>query len=104
MLPLRRIPIVASLVVTAACGGDFEGSGDLRARRVLLQREVDGLRAELADSDAFRPGRAVAAAHAAIRERIAFLHRDRAMDGEVAAAVRMVADGSVLNASRAAMK
>ena len=48
------------------------------------------------------PGRAVAAAHAAIRERIAFLDRDRALDGDVASALRMVADGSVLAVARAA--
>lgn len=66
--------------------------------------EVEGLRAELAAAPAFRPGRAVAAAHAAIRARIPFLDRDRAMDGEVAAAVRMVADGSVLAAARAVMQ
>ena len=65
--------------------------------------EVDGLRVELADANAFRPGHAVAAAHAAIRQRIAFLGRDRAMDGEVASAVRMVADGSVLAAARAVL-
>jgi histidine ammonia-lyase len=46
--------------------------------------------------------RDVAAAHAAIRERIAFLDRDRALDGDVATALRMVADGSVLAAARAA--
>ncbi len=66
--------------------------------------EVEGLRAELAAAPAFRPGRAVAAAHAAIRARIPFLDRDRAMDGEVAAAVRMVADGSVLAAARVVMQ
>ena len=80
-------------------GGPLPDAAD----RAGFVAEVDGLRAELADADAFRPGRAVAAAHAAIRERIAFLHRDRAMDGEVAAAVRMVADGSVLAAARAAL-
>ena len=48
----------------------------------------------------FQPGRAVAAAHAAIREAIPFLDRDRALDGEVAAAVRLVRDGSVLSAAR----
>lgn len=73
------------------------------AERAGFIGEVDGLRAELAQADAFRPGHAVAAAHAAIRARIAFLDRDRAMDGEVAAAVRMVADGSVLAAARAAL-
>ncbi len=72
--------------------------------RAAFVAEVDGLRAELAQAEAYRPGRAVSAAHAAIRQRIAFLDRDRAMDGEVAVAVRMVADGSVLRASRSAMR
>ncbi|WP_256645107.1 HAL/PAL/TAL family ammonia-lyase [Thermomonas paludicola] len=63
--------------------------------------EVDALRVQLAEADAFRPGRAVATAHAAIRARIPYLDRDRALDGEVAAAVAMVADGSLLAAVRA---
>ncbi len=63
--------------------------------------EVEGLRAELAAAEEFHPGRAVAAAHAAIREAIPFLDRDRAMDGEVATAVRLVKDGTVLAAARA---
>lgn len=77
-------------------GGPLPEAGE----RAGFIAEVDGLRAELARADAFRPGHAVAAAHAAIRARIPFLDRDRAMDGEVAAAVRMVADGSVLAAAR----
>ena len=81
-------------------GGPLPGDPD----RAGFLIEVDGLRAELAAAPAFRPGRAVAAAHAAIRARIRFLDRDRAMDGEVATAVRMVADGSVLAAARAAMQ
>src|SRR5690606_4134819 len=60
--------------------------------------EVEALRGELAAAEAFHPGEAVAAAHAAIRERIPFLDRDRALDGEVAAAVALVADGSLLAA------
>ncbi|GAA5081513.1 HAL/PAL/TAL family ammonia-lyase [Lysobacter panacisoli] len=62
--------------------------------------EVEALRAELAASAEFKPGRAVAAAHAAIRESIPFLDRDRALDGEVATAVRLVREGVVLAASR----
>ncbi len=62
--------------------------------------EVEGLRTELANAEAFHPGRAVAAAHAAIRERIAFLDRDRALDGEVATAIDLVVSGVVLAASR----
>ena len=81
-------------------GGPLPDAAD----RAAFVGEVDGLRAELSAAEAFKPGVAVAAAHAAIRQRIAFMGRDRAMDGEVAAAVRMVADGSVLNAARAATK
>src|SRR6478672_9456622 len=80
-------------------GGPLPDAGD----RAGFVSEVDGLRAELAQAEAFRPGDAVAAAHAAIRQRIGFLDRDRAMDGEVATAVRMVADGSVLAAARRAL-
>jgi histidine ammonia-lyase len=65
--------------------------------------EVEGLRAELSQAAEFRPGRAVAAAHAAIRERIPFLARDRALDVDVAAAVRLVADNRVLAAARRAL-
>ena len=38
----------------------------------------------------------VAAAHAIVRESIPFLDRDRALDGEVAAAVKLVSDGALL--------
>ena len=65
--------------------------------------EAEGLRTELANADAFHPGRVVAAAHAAIRERIAFLDRDRALDGEVATAINLVVSGVVLAAARRAM-
>src|SRR5690606_8211875 len=64
--------------------------------------EVEALRVELAGADEFRPGYAVAAAHAAIRARIPFLQRDRALAGEVAAAVQLVVDGEVLAAARLA--
>ena len=75
---------------------------DARERQAFLA-EVEGLRAELAASPEFQPGRAVMAAHGEIRRRIPFLGRDRALDGEVATAVAMVADGSVLAAARAAL-
>ena len=80
-------------------GGPLPDAAD----RAAFVAEVDGLRAELSAAEAFKPGVAVAAAHAAIRQRIAFMGRDRAMDGEVAAAVRMVVDGSVLDTARAAL-
>lgn len=62
--------------------------------------EVEALRAALASSEAFHPGHAVAAAHAAIRAKIPFLDRDRALDGEVATAVRLVESGEILAAVR----
>ena len=62
--------------------------------------EVEALRVALASSDAFQPGHAVAAAHAAIRAKIPFLERDRALDGEVATAVRLVESGEILAAVR----
>ena len=80
-------------------GGPLPDAAD----RAEFLAEVDGLRAQLASAAEFRPGRAVAAAHAAIRARIPFLDRDRAMDGEVATAVAMVVDSSVLAAARNAL-
>ncbi|MCY7313233.1 MAG: aromatic amino acid lyase [Pseudoxanthomonas sp.] len=64
---------------------------------------VEGLRSELARSAEFHPGHAVAAAHAALREKIPFLDRDRAMDGEVATVVRLVESGKLLAAARHAL-
>ncbi len=78
-------------------GGPLPGDPE----RAGFLAEVDALRVQLAESDEFHPGRAVASAHAAIRARIPYLDRDRALDGEVAAAVAMVADGSLLAAVRA---
>ncbi|WP_343225033.1 aromatic amino acid lyase [Luteimonas sp. MC1828] len=68
------------------------------AAQAAFIAEVDGLRGELAAAEAFHPGKAVAAAHAVIRTRIPFLDRDRALDGEVAAAVRLVEEGTLLAA------
>lgn len=70
------------------------------ADRAVFLSEVNALREQLARAAEFRPGRAVAAAHAAIRSRIAYLDRDRALDGEVATAIAMVLDGSILDAVR----
>ncbi|HET6806310.1 MAG TPA: aromatic amino acid ammonia-lyase [Frateuria sp.] len=51
-----------------------------------FEREVRQLMAALAESGEFHAGTAVQTAHALLRERIAFMHRDRAMDGDVRAA------------------
>ncbi|WP_313498164.1 HAL/PAL/TAL family ammonia-lyase [Pseudoxanthomonas mexicana] len=83
-------------LATKVSGGPSPGA---EGRDVFLA-EVDALRAALAASDAFHPGHAVAAAHAAIRAKIPFLDRDRALDGEVATAVRLVESGEILAAVR----
>ncbi|KFN49390.1 HAL/PAL/TAL family ammonia-lyase [Arenimonas composti] len=65
--------------------------------------DVAGLREDLLVADDFVPGTAVAAAWAALREAIPFMPRDRAMDGDVARALRLVEEGTVLAAARAAL-
>jgi len=57
--------------------------------------EVDALRRELSEAEAFHPGDAVRRAHAAVRGEIAFLERDRALDGDVRRAVELVANRRV---------
>ena len=83
-------------LATKVSGGPSPGA---EGRDVFLA-EVDALRAALAASEAFHPGHAVATAHAAIRAKIPFLDRDRALDGEVATAVRLVESGEILAAVR----
>ncbi len=41
---IRRALLPVLTLAAVACGGRFEGGGDLRAQRVVLQREVDGIR------------------------------------------------------------
>jgi len=72
------------------------GGASDRPTRGAFVDEVEGLRAELAACEPFHPGGIVAAAHAIVREAIPFLDRDRALDGEVAAAVKLVSEGALL--------
>lgn len=60
------------------------------AQRAQFEREVQALAKQLAESGPFGPGAAVRTAHARVREAIAFMHRDRAMQQDVAAACRLV--------------
>ena len=41
---IRRALVPVLALAAVACGRRFKGGGDLRAQRVVLQREVDGLR------------------------------------------------------------
>lgn len=65
--------------------------------------EVEALRAELAQSGEFTPGKAVSAALSALRGHIAFMRSDRAMDGEVQLMVELVEHGQLLMAARAVL-
>ncbi|ASR44755.1 histidine ammonia-lyase [Xanthomonas citri pv. mangiferaeindicae] len=82
----------AQALATKVQGGPAQD----RATHAGFLDEVEALRVELAACAPFHPGAIVAQAHARIRETIPFLDRDRALDGEVAAAVRLVADGALL--------
>ncbi|MEN5116845.1 aromatic amino acid lyase [Luteimonas sp. TWI662] len=82
----------AQVLATKVQGGPAQD----RATHAGFLDEVEALRVELAACAPFHPGAIVAEAHARIREAIPFLDRDRALDGEVAAAVRLVADGTLL--------
>ncbi len=76
----------------------IRGADEESPLRAGFLAEAEALRAELATSEPFHPGDAVARAHAELRRHIAFLDRDRALDGEVATAVRLVAEGRLLSA------
>jgi histidine ammonia-lyase len=65
--------------------------------------EVEALRLALANSGEFSPGRAVSAALNALRQHIAFMDTDRAMDGEVHRMVDLIEHGELLMAARAAL-
>ena len=61
--------------------------------RAQFEAEVQALAKSLAEAADFHAGAAVRAAHAKIRERIAFMARDRAMDGDVKAICDIVREG-----------
>jgi histidine ammonia-lyase len=101
-LDLRRDMINAARALArradaAALAGKVQGGPAVDAPgRERFLAEVEALRAQLADAEAFHPGVAVSAAHARIRASVPFLERDRALDGEVAAMVGLVASGALL--------
>jgi histidine ammonia-lyase len=59
-------------------------------------REVQALASALTGADAFRPGGAVHAAHARLRESIVFMHRDRPMQHDIAEACRLVREHALV--------
>ena len=62
--------------------------------------EVQQLARALAEAGEFQPGERVGAAHARLREAVAFLHRDRALDGDVRAVCALV-EGDAFHAMAA---
>ena len=66
--------------------------------RAQFEDEVRALMQALVEVEAFRPGTAVARAHAKIRALIPFMSRDRAMDGEVRAICELVANDGLTTA------
>ncbi|MGL6291752.1 MAG: HAL/PAL/TAL family ammonia-lyase [Silanimonas sp.] len=86
----RQLAREADLATFAAKVGN--APPDPHPQRAQFLAECDALRAELASSAGFAPGREVASLHASFRQRVAFLGKDRALDGDVAAAVRFVED------------
>ena len=65
--------------------------------RARFEAEVQALTQALASAPEFHAATAVSAAHAKIRTRIAFMSRDRAMDGDVRTMCELVADGALLS-------
>ncbi len=55
MSALTYFALVSVLLTTAACASEFEGGGDLRAQKVLLQRAVDGNREIVARLESGEP-------------------------------------------------
>jgi histidine ammonia-lyase len=66
------------------------------ARYAQFETEVRALMQALADAGEFHAGEAVRAAFSRIRETIPFMHRDRAMDGDIQRICALVASGSLL--------
>jgi histidine ammonia-lyase len=58
--------------------------------REQFETEARALAAQLAESEAFHPGRAVRTAHQRLRQSIDFMHRDRAMQRDLVEACRLV--------------
>ncbi|MDE2246228.1 MAG: aromatic amino acid lyase [Xanthomonadaceae bacterium] len=76
--------------LAAKIGGAPEAGHPQHAQ---FEQEVRALMQALAGAPEFRPGAAVARAQEAIRREVAFMPRDRAMDGDIARMVALVGQG-----------
>ena len=107
-LDYRRDMISAARVLASGSGpiglaGKIAGAPAAgTAEHATFAAELEALRAELVGADEFGPGPMVAAALARLREEVAFMASDRAMDQDIATALRLVEQGELLSAARAA--
>jgi histidine ammonia-lyase len=93
----------AAAFATKVQGGPLpDASVRAQSEHAQFLAEVEALRAELSAAEPFHPGKAVAAAHAAIRRQVPFLARDRALDIDLAAMMALMQDGAILAAAHAA--
>ncbi len=76
--------------LAAKIGGAPEAG---HAQHAQFEQEVRALMQALADAPEFRPGAAVARALEAIRREVAFMPRDRAMDGDIARMLALMERG-----------
>jgi histidine ammonia-lyase len=60
-------------------------------------QEVEALTRSLAEVGDYHAGAAVRRAHDRLRQHIGFMHRDRAMDGDVRTVCELVASGALLD-------
>jgi histidine ammonia-lyase len=107
-LDLRRDMIhagcaLARRVDAAGFAAKVQGTPREADRAQFLAEGRRGCAVSLRRTPEFGPGPAIAAAHAAIRSRIAYMERDRALDGDVATAVTLVDRNLVLDAVREAL-
>ena len=65
--------------------------------------DIEGGFKQVAAAPEYQPGDAVKAAHKTLRKYIKFMPADRAMDADVAMAVRLVEEGTLLRAARDAL-
>ena len=76
----------------ALAGKIANAPDEKHASRAQFEAEVQALTHALAETRDFHAGDAVRRAHAKIREHIAFMARDRAMDGDVRTITAMIAE------------
>ena len=79
----------------ALAGKIANAPDEKHASRAQFEAEVQALTNALAETRDFHAGEIVRRAHAKIREHIAFMERDRAMDGDVRTICELIASRAI---------